>query len=321
MDRNLVRQVQDFAKLWGGFRISRVILTANNYAVFEHLRTPKPADEIARLTGVDRRAVEILLDAVTAVGLLKKTGTRYRVTPVAKQFLLKDSPWYQGDMLRHADFLWKNWSGLDEVVRTGLPNRPASSDNEPFIKAMHNNAVLRAEDVVNGIDLRGVKKALDLGGGPGTYSRELARQGVSVTLFDLPETIEIARQIIPESDTPNLHFASGNFLSDDIGSGYDLVFISQIFHSFSADDNLALLKKAYDALNPRGSIAVQEFLLEKSRTSPVSGALFSVNMLVNTASGRSYTSQEMKMWLKQSGFKNIRAKILNETVLVLGKKK
>jgi 2-polyprenyl-3-methyl-5-hydroxy-6-metoxy-1,4-benzoquinol methylase len=186
---------------------------------------------------------------------------------------------------------------------------------------MHNNAVLRAEDVVKGIDLRGVKKALDLGGGPGTYSRELARQGVSVTLFDLPETIKIARQIIPEAGTPNLHFASGNFLSDDIGSGYDLVFISQIFHSFSADENLALLKKAYDALNPRGSIAVQEFLLEKSRTSPVSGALFSVNMLVNTASGRSYTSQEMKMWLKQSGFKNIRAKILNETVLVLGKKK
>jgi len=321
MNKNVTKQVQGFAKLWGGFRASRVVLTANNLSVFEHLRTPKTAADVARDTGIDPRATEILLDAVTSMGLLKKTGVQYRNTPVAQQFLLKDSPWYQGDMLRHADFLWKNWSGLDEVVRTGLPNRPASSENEPFIKAMHNNAVLRVRDVINNINLRGVKKALDLGGGPGTYSRELIRRGISATLFDLPETISIARQLIPEAITRNINFRSGNFLSDDIGSGYDLVFISQIFHSFSADENIALLGKSYDALNPKGRIAIQEFFLKKNRTSPPSGALFSVNMLVNTSSGRSYTRQEMKIWLDRSGFKNIRTKILNDTVLMQGNKK
>jgi 2-polyprenyl-3-methyl-5-hydroxy-6-metoxy-1,4-benzoquinol methylase len=320
MNKDLKKQVQDFAKLWGAFRASRVILTANHFTVFEHLRSPGTAADVAHLAGLDRRATEMLLDAITALGLLKKSGAIYRNTPVARQFLLKDSPWYQGDMLRHADSLWQSWSGLNDVVRTGLPNGSAARDNESFIKAMHNNAVFRAQDIITSIDLRRVTKALDLGGGPGTYARELARCGISVTLFDLPETIAIARSMINGTEARNIDFMRGNFLSDDIGSGYDLILISQIFHSLSAEENLLLLKKSYYALNPKGCIVVQEFLLERNRASPISGALFSINMLVNTTSGSCYTPQEIKEWLKQSGFKSIKVKMMNDTVLVMGSK-
>jgi 2-polyprenyl-3-methyl-5-hydroxy-6-metoxy-1,4-benzoquinol methylase len=318
MKKNLLKQIQEFARLWGGFRASRVILAANNFAIFEHLRTSATANDVAKIVGLDMRATEILLDALTALGLLKKIGNKYRNTEMAKQFLVKGSPLYQGDMLRHADTLWKAWSGLDEVVRSGLPNRSGGRDHESFIRAMHNNAVFRAQDVIKAIDVRSVKKALDLGGGPGTYSMELARKGISVTLFDLPNTIEIAKKIIQESRIKNIDFLSGDFHADDIGTGYDLVFISQIFHSLSVNDNLMLLKKALNAMNPRGKIAVHEFLLEKNRAFPVSGALFSVNMLVNTSSGRCYTPQEMKAWLLQTRFRSVRTKTLNDTVVLTG---
>ncbi len=318
MDKNLVAQLQDFMRLSGGFRASRVILTANNYAIFEYLKTPKTVEELARRIKTDLRATEILLDAVTALGLLRKTGSKYHNAAPAKKFLVKESPWYQGDMLRHSDALSKNWSGLDEVVRTGLPNRSGGRDYEVFIRAMHNNAVFRAKDVVSSIDLRGVKKALDLGGGPGTYSMELARRGISVTLFDLPDTISIAKKIVKASKTGNIEFVSGDFHSDDIGRGYDLVFISQIFHSLAQDECLALLKKAHAALNPGGRIAVHEFSLEKDRAHPVPGALFSINMLVNTAAGRSYTSQEITTWLKKTGFKGLKTTALGDTVVISG---
>jgi 2-polyprenyl-3-methyl-5-hydroxy-6-metoxy-1,4-benzoquinol methylase len=318
MKNNLAKHLREFARLWGGFRASRVVLTANNFAVFEHLRTPATANDMARIVGLDLRATEILLDALTALGLLEKTGNKYRNTEIAKQFLLKDSSWYQGDMLRHADSLWKSWSGLDEVVRSGLPNRSGGRDHDSFIRAMHNNAVFRAPDVIKTIDLRGVKKALDLGGGPGTYSMELASRGIAVTLFDLPNTVDIAEKLITESGTGNIDFIRGDFHSDDIGAGYDLVFISQIFHSLSVDDNLMLLKKARNAMAPKGTIAIHEFLLEKNRAFPVPGALFSVNMLVNTTSGRCYTPQEMKAWLLQTGFRGIRTKVLNDTVVLTG---
>jgi cyclopropane fatty-acyl-phospholipid synthase-like methyltransferase len=148
--------------------------------------------------------------------------------------------------------------------------------------------VFRARDVVGSIGLRGVKRALDLGGGPGTYSMELARRGIAVTLFDLPNTVDIAEKLITEPGTRNIDFIRGDFHSDDIGTGYDLVFISQIFHSLPVDDDLMLLKKARNAMNPKGKIAIHEFFLEKNKAFPPAGALFSVNMLVNTSSGRCY---------------------------------
>ncbi len=321
MNKKLAAQLQEFSRLWGGFRASRVILTANNYRVFDLLVTPKTAAQIATTMNTDPRATEILLDAVTSLGLLTKSGGKYRNAEMARKFLIKDSNLYQGDMLRHADNLWTSWSGLDEVVRTGKPNRSGTRDYDSFIRAMHNNAVFRAKAVIDQIDLKHVTRALDLGGGPGTYSMELARRKISVTHFDLPEPVEIAKKLVAQQQIRNIYFVPGDFHTDDIGSGFDLVFISQILHSLSIDESLALIGKAKDALTSKGTIAIHEFLLEKNRAHPSPGALFSVNMLVNTPEGRSYTVEEMKSWLTRTGFTGVKVKVLGETVIVTGKKR
>jgi 2-polyprenyl-3-methyl-5-hydroxy-6-metoxy-1,4-benzoquinol methylase len=202
-------------------------------------------------------------------------------------------------------------------VKTGRPHRAEGRDYGVFIKAMHNNAVLRARAVIGSVDLIGVKTALDLGGGPGTYSAELARRGVRATLFDLPDAIKIARKLVKINA---VRFMTGDFHADDIGGGYDLVLISQILHSLSIQEIQALLRKARNALNPMGKIAIHEFLLDNNRAHPVPGALFSINMLINTAEGRCYTPQEMKAWLKQTGFKYIKMKVLGDTVVLSGRK-
>jgi len=320
MDNRLARQAQEFARLAGGFRVSRVVLTANNLRVFEHIGKGATASSLANDIGTDPRGTEIVLDAAAALGLLRKSGTTYRLTPTARRFLLPESPWYQGDMLRHLDTLWKNWSGLDDVVRTGVPNRSGSRDHGVFIRAMHNNAVLRTDKVIGSLGLRGVKKALDLGGGPGTYSMALAKKGVAVTLFDLSETIDVARDLIRRSGVKGITFLAGDFHIDDIGSSYDLALLSQVLHSHGQAENMALISKVYDALAAGGQIAIHEFKLNEDHASPVPGALFSVNMLVNTAEGRSYTPREMKGWLKKAGFLKIMLRDLGDTVVVLGKK-
>ncbi len=98
------------------------------------------------------------------------------------------------------------------------------------------------------------------------------------------------------------------------------MFVSQILHSLSKDESLALLNKSRDALNPKGRIAIHEFFLENNRAFPVPGALFSVNMLVNTAAGRSYTVQEMKAWLIKTGFRSIKTMVLGDTVVLTARK-
>jgi len=320
MNKTIEKQANDFRRLWGGFRAARVVLTANNYNIFEHLKTARTAGQLADILETNFRATEILLDAVSSLGLLAKQGKSYRITPLAKQFLLKESPTYQGDMLRHADTLWKAWSNLDAIVKTGMPTRLESRDHEVFIRAMHDNAIFRSPAVVKALDLRGVKTALDLGGGPGTYSIELAKKGISVTLFDVPSSLEVAKSFIRTSKTKTIELKAGDFLTDPVGKDYDLVLISQVFHSYSEEKNIALLKKAYNALKPRGQVVIHEFFVGPNRAYPPVGALFSVNMLVNTSNGRCYTPQEMKKWLVKAQFKNVREKLINDTVLVMGTK-
>ena len=317
--RGISEQAAELRKIWGGFWSSRVILTANNYRVFDYLKSARKAAALAAVLKTDRRATEILLDALTGLGLLNKASGRYTNTSLANRFMTSDSPYYQGDIIRHADALWKNWSGLDEVMRTGNPHHVAH-DHPSFIKGMHDLAVLKARKVVKTVGLQGVKKALDLGGGPGTYSLEMARKGVSVTLFDRPETIEIARSVIRKAGKTGISFLPGDFLHDDIGKGYDLVFISQVLHSCSEREARTVIRKSMAALDPGGRVAVQEFSLSKDRAHPVQGALFSVNMLVNTPAGRCYSPYEIRKWLSTAGFRDIGVTTMDDAVLVVGKK-
>ena len=48
---------------------------------------------------------------------------------------------------------------------------------------MHDLALLKVEKVLKAIGLKGVETALDLGGGPGTYSIEMAKKGVRGNAF------------------------------------------------------------------------------------------------------------------------------------------
>jgi ubiquinone/menaquinone biosynthesis C-methylase UbiE len=314
---NLKKEAQGLRKMWGAFRQARVLMTANNLGIFDHLEESRSAAEVAASIKSDLRATEILLDALAGLELIKKCRGKYRNSTSSNRLLVKGSAHYQGDIIRHADNLWTNWSNLDEVVKTGNPARKSFS-TDAFIKGMHNIAVMRAKEVIENLDLKGVTTALDLGGGPGTYTRELAKKVESVTLFDLPETIAIARDELSGSGLKNVSFMEGDFLVADIGSNYDLVYVSQVLHAFSETDNLKILRKANEALAPGGRIAIYEHFIKPDRTEPVHGSLFSVNMLVNTSGGRCYSVPEMKQWLSSLGFIKTGYKLMEDNVLVFG---
>ncbi len=322
---NINEQAIELKKLWSGFQASRVLLTANNYRVFDRLKEQKAAKSFARAAGTDVRASEILLDALTGLGLLKKNNGKYRNTQIASRLLVSDSPYYHGDIIKHIDSLWNNWSRLDSVLKKGKPIRKSRNHNA-FILGMHNISVLKADNIINAIGLKGVKRALDLGGGPGTYSIEMAKKGINVVLFDVPETINIAKRVINKAaagsgglsreNAKNIDFLKGDFMYDGIGNDYDLIFISQIVHSYSEKESISILKKCKSALRDKGRIVIQEFFIKDNRTHPVQSSLFSINMLVNTRGGRCYSPAEIKKWLIKTGFKSVRTKLTADSVLI-----
>lgn len=304
------------------FAQSRIILTANNLRIFDILGgSTKTAASLARKLKTDTRATEILLDSLAAIGLLTKTGGRYTNGHIAERYLVAGAPEYQGDILRHYSILWDNWSGLDEVMKSGMPaGKTRSLDS--FILGMHNLASLKVDKVLRRIPLKGVRKALDLGGGPGTYAMALARTGIDVTLMDFPETLKIARKVIDGAKlADSVHLLPGDFTEDPWGEGYDLILVSQILHAYDPPSCLSILRKGFAALNKGGVVAVHEFFLDDTRTAPLTGALFSVNMLVNTDGGRTYTNAEIGKMVKKAGFGDITSKRLDDTVVVTGRKR
>ena len=58
------------------------------------------------------------------------------------------------------------------------------------------------------------------------------------------------------------------------------------------------------ALEPGGRIALRDVVMEPCRTRPQWGALFAINMLVNTEGGGTFTFDELAEDLRTAGFRN-----------------
>jgi hypothetical protein len=66
-----------------------------------------------------------------------------------------------------------------------------------------------------------------------------------------------------------------------------------------------IIQKAVDALEPNGTIVIHEFILNNSMDGPLFPALFSLNMLLGTESGQSYSEQQLTDMMRAAGIKNI----------------
>jgi hypothetical protein len=315
-----------FRELIYSFQASRIILTAYELDIFSHI-TPggSTSTVVANAIKTNPLATDRLMNAVCAIGLLTKKNSLFFNTPFAAQYLSLQSP----DYLRgfhHTLNMWDTWTTLTEVVRTGKTQRNISKlvkrDDwvESFIGAMHERAALHAKNVIDKLPLENIHHMLDIGGGSGVYAIEFVKKHPSnrASVFDLPEIIPITQKYVEKEGLgSNFSYMAGDYNSDDLSTGYDLAFMSAIIHINSPDENRLLIKKCFDALNPKGIIAIQDHLMNPDRTQPYAGALFAINMLVGTEQGDTYTEDEITSWLHEAGFSDIiRIETFNNAMLV-----
>ncbi len=81
-------------------------------------------------------------------------------------------------------------------------------------------------------------------------------------------------------------------LKTDLGSDYDYVLLTNIFHHFDKPTCEILMKRVHGALKPGGKAITLEFVPDEGRVSPPTAAAFSLIMLVNTHDGDAYTFAE-----------------------------
>jgi predicted O-methyltransferase YrrM len=302
----------DLNEIIRAFMPSRAVLTALELDVFTAVGRGASAEQVAQKTHADARATEMLLNALVSLKLLEKRDGTFFNTAASARFFSADSRDNARCGLIHTAHLWHGWSRLTECVRAGTSVGAGTREGNwvsAFIVAMDRNAKERAGAVVKAVGTGGIKHMLDLGGGSGAYSIAFARAipGLESEIIDRSEVVPLAQENIEKAGlAQRITTRVGDMLRDPLGQNYDLVLASAICHMFSPAENQQLLRRAYDALAPRGRLVVQDFILEPSKTAPRAAALFSLNMLVGTQAGSSYSELEYESWLREAGFSDVR---------------
>jgi len=273
--------------------------------------------------------VERLLNALVAMELLDKTDDKFSNTPSGQELLDKASPKYLGHIIMHHHHLLESWSELDQAVKSGKPQRTRSSYSkeewrESFLMGMFNMAMGMAPHIVPAIDVSNRQHLLDLGGGPGTYAIQycLANDGLKATVYDLPTTRPFAEKTIQRFKLADrINFMDGNYLEDPVEGVYDVAWLSHILHGEGPDDCRMIIKKAVGALEPGGMIIIHDFILNNSMDGPLFPALFSLNMLLGTESGQSYSEEQIIGMLVAAGTRDIRRVAIgtpNDSGIIVG---
>jgi (2Fe-2S) ferredoxin/SAM-dependent methyltransferase len=312
-----------------GFMPSRCLLTALELDIFTAVGEGANTAQIGTRVHANARAVGTLLNALVALGLLSKTGDEYRNTPESSRFFVAGSKDNHRDGLLHTANIWHRWSTLTEVVRDGA-RVPIDHGNTPewtinFIAGMQRNSRDRAPLVVKALGITDVRRILDLGGGSGAYSIAFAKASPDVRceILDLPEVVPLTVEYVSRAGvSEQVSLRAGDMLRDDFGSSYDIIMLNAICHMFSEEQNRDIFRRARQALAPNGRLVVQDFILNPDKTGPLHAALFSVNMLVGTDAGASYSEVEFTSWMKAAGFTEVsRVKLSGPSDLIVGRLK
>jgi ubiquinone/menaquinone biosynthesis C-methylase UbiE len=283
---------------------------------------PKTLAQIASATGAAPRGVRALVEALAAIGVLRRKGPRFSLAPDISAFLVRNKPGFLGGMLQHLmTQILPNWIKIPDAVRTG---RPIHAVNQELIGADFFSAFV--EDIYNlsrpsaqalaQVVARHCKAArwatrvnvLDIAAGSGVWGLAIAERlpQAHVTAVDWSGVTPVTRKVAVRLNLADrLSVIEGDILQADFGHGYHVATLGHILHSEGEARSRQLLKKVFDALAPGGMIAIAEFSPNTDRSGPAFPLMFAVNMLVETEAGDTFSQSEMRGWLAEIGFTRI----------------
>lgn len=257
---------------------TRLVNSAMELDVFSHLSEKTTAAALAQRLGWNPENTSYLLCALTSIGFIEKDGSFFKNTPQAEQYLVKGRPEYLGGFLL---FYGRNEGttpmDVPLLVREGpqpMAQMEQQLDFSQYSKTLREaQAGYRQQELLKIVralpENNSIQKVLDAGCATGLLGLAVIGDAPSRTgvLFDqLPKPL-IQESVDCAGLTDRVEVISGNFMSDDIGSGYDLILAVSIM-LFAKGNMEALLKKFYDALNPGGVLLVISEGIAQDKTGP-----------------------------------------------------
>ena len=265
-----------------GAAASRLLMTALEFEVFGHLEKPHTAQELAEAVQSDPGNTKMMLDALCALGLLSKQAESYVNLPLSSDFLVREKPAYVGEWLEITQESWGSClTSMPELIKNG-PGKvdPASHMNseefcERFTDAhaatsLAGIGLQLAEQISSVPGFSRFRTMLDMGGGPGINLMAVMAENDDLmgVLFDRPEIVRLAQGYIKEYGfEERISVTGGDYLKDSLGSGYDLIMVTDSLY-YEDRELDSVLAKCRRALNPGGTLVGIHAVLTDNGTKP-----------------------------------------------------
>ena len=253
------------------------------------------------------------LNILVSLKLLSKNGDKYAKNQLAEIFLTKESAFYQGNLINLVLKNYEEWAKLGQVLKGEIKQKSIeiSKDvfDKKFILAMA-EANMRGPlyKVIKAIsklpEFKAAKRLLDLGSGHGLHAIALAQENPKLEgiIFDLPPVVEVAKEFISQYQMEDrVKAMAGDYMKDDIGKGYDVIFVSHTFYKPKEAVSF-ILKKIHTVLNVGGLVILNHWVLDNDGTASEVVTLWDLWLSLLGYQPYIYTSDEARGWLGEIGF-------------------
>ena len=293
------------------FKQSGVLLAAIEMDLFSKVADgANKIPEMAKGLDVPLDAVDKLVTACTTLGFLEKRDDSYFNAPDVDRYLVRGRQSHYGDFLMfQIKTEYDGWRELGARLRQppitmGLYQLMAMDANAArgVTVAGYNSSIAAGRKLARQFDFSPYSMFLDLGGGSGCYSIAAVEKypNLRAIVFDFATVCVVAEEFVAEaglSDRITTH--AGDFMVDEFPQGADLVGIIGNLHAYSLDETEFVIKKAFQAVAPGGSMIVIDYMLNDDRVGPLEPALRHLETMSST--GWVKTAAEISEYMGRAG--------------------
>ncbi|MFB6070616.1 MAG: class I SAM-dependent methyltransferase [Halanaeroarchaeum sp.] len=273
-----------------------LLWAARETGVFEALfEGPQSAPALAASAGITERAAEVTLAALHEWGYVADTADGYEPTDALDGFRPDVDVLEQGVLPHRLDSL-EHYMELPRLMRTGESPEHTESGLRHYMGAMATIDEATVRQIVTVAEHAHPRpdRVLDVGGGPGRFTAEWRDRGADVTTVDLPPVVDVLGD---HYDERGFEVRVGD-ATEDLPTGFDMVFSARMIPSFSPTDLQAYFENAFDALLPGGTFMCTERVWDRSE----SARRFGFHMLTVGDADHRYTAAEYEAALADAGF-------------------
>ncbi|MHA2369528.1 MAG: SAM-dependent methyltransferase [Candidatus Hodarchaeales archaeon] len=194
---------------------------------------------------------------------------------------------------------------------------------ERFTRALYDFHQVLADKLAKALDLTGVQRVMDLGGGSGVMSLALLRQYPQLTavVVDIETVCIVGRKIAAETPMANrITYQVADFLQEPLPVGFDMILQCDVgFH------NEEMFSKLRGSLNEGGRLVIvtnldgfSAWLTHSEKLPPLQRLLtIFLGSLEGSKTATPDTTGDVKERLAKAGFQDITEQVLDDGTVVI----